>query len=211
MKLNALLSVAVLSLPFGLQAASSDRSGDYEQARKIAARDPKVRAAYEAADRKLESRIVEIDPTLKGYKSGQAQPAKKAAAKPAAKAKPTAKAKPAAKAKPTAKAKPAEKAKPVAKAKPAGKAKPVAKAKPAPAKKSATHIVAKGETLSGIAARNNVSVAALKSANGIKDESKLAVGQKLVIPHGKAQTATAHHASKPPEKKSDSFWSKLGF
>jgi LysM repeat protein len=197
MKLTTLLSLAALSLPFGLQAATVDRSDDYEQARKIAARDPKVRAAYEAADRKLESRIVEIDPTLKGYKSGKAQPAKKEAAKPAEKKKPT------------AKAKPAEKKKPVAKAKPAAKAKPTAKAKskPAPApKKSGTHIVAKGETLSGIAAQHHVSVAALKSANGIKDEDKLVVGQKLVIPHGKS-----HVASKPPQKKkSDSFWSRLG-
>jgi LysM repeat protein len=200
MKIITILTLAVLSLPFGLQAASADRSDDYEQARKIAARDPKVRAAYEAADRKLESRIVEIDPTLKGYKSGKAQPAKKAAAKPAEKAKPVAKAKPA------EKAKPATKTKQTAKAKPAEKKKPVAKAKPAPAKKSATHIVAKGETLGGIAAQHHVSVAALKSANGIKDEDKLAVGQKLVIPHGKA-----HAANKPsPKKKSDSFWSKLG-
>jgi LysM repeat protein len=206
MKLTTLLSLAALSLSFGLQAAAVDRSDDYEQARKIAARDPKVRAAYEAADRKLEARIVEIDPTLKGYKSGKAQPAKKEAAKPAEKKKATAKAKPAEKKKPTAKAKPAEKKKPVAKAKPAAEAKPTAKAKSKPApKKSGTHVVAEGETLSGIAAQHHVSVAALKSANGIKDEHKLAVGQKLVIPHGKS-----HVASKPSQKKSNSFWSKLG-
>jgi LysM repeat protein len=194
MKLTTLLSLAALSLSSGLQAAAVDRSDDYEQARKIAARDPKVRAAYEAADRKLEARIVEIDPTLKGYKSGKAQPAKKEAAKPAEKKKAT------------AKAKPAEKKKPVAKAKPAAEAKPTAKAKSKPApKKSGTHVVAEGETLSGIAAQHHVSVAALKSANGIKDEHKLAVGQKLVIPHGKS-----HVASKPSQKKSNSFWSKLG-
>jgi len=193
MKLNILLSLAVLSLPIGLQAATVDRSGDYEQARKIAARDPKVRAAYEAADRKLEARIVEIDPTLKGYKSGKAQPAKKAAAKPAAKATPV------------AKAKPAEKPKHVAKAKPA----PKKKSAPAP-KKSTTHVVAKGETLGGIAKRHNVSVAALKSANGIEDERKLAVGQKLVIPSGKSHTVAAHSAGAPHEKKGEGFWSKLG-
>ena len=170
--LKAVLSLAVLSFPIALHATSADRSADYEQVRKIAARDPKVRAAYEAADRKLEARIVEIDPTLKGYTPGKTQLAKKAPAAPAA------------------------------------KAQPARKATPAPAPKhSATHVVAKGETLGGIAARYNVSVASLKSANGIKDERKLAVGQKLAIPGGKAQPV----AAKPAAKKSDSFWNQIGF
>jgi LysM repeat protein len=168
-----------LSLPLAVQAAPADRSADYEQVRKIAARDPKVRAAYEAADRKLQQRIVEIDPTLKGYEPGKTPPAKKTAAAPAA---------------------------------PAAKAQPARKATPAPAvKRSATHVVAKGETLGGIAARYDVSVAALKSANGIKDERKLAIGQKLVIPGGKPQPATARTTAKPASKKSDSFWNQLGF
>lgn len=183
--LKTVLSLAVLSLPISLQAASADRSSDYEQVRKIAARDPKVRAAYEAADRKLEARIVEIDPTLKGYKPGSPQPAKKTAAAPAAKAQPTRKATPA----------------------PA----------PAPAKRSVTHVVGKGETLGGIANRYGVNVATLKIANNIKDERKLAVGQKLVIPGGKPQPqqtqrqASARSSTKPAPKKSDSFWNQLGF
>jgi LysM repeat protein len=178
MIIKAALSLAVLSLPLSLQAATADRSADYEQVRKIAARDPRVRAAYEAADRKLAARIVEIDPSLKGYTPGSAPAPKKAApAKPAA-----------------------------------PKTQATRKAAPAPAtRKSATHVVQKGETLGGIAGRYGVSVATLKSANGIKDERKLAVGQKLVIPGGKAQPATASAASKPASKKSGSFWNQLGF
>lgn len=48
-----------------------------------------------------------------------------------------------------------------------------------------THIVTKGETLSSIAGHYNVSVSSLKSANGISDERKLRVGQKLMIPASK--------------------------
>src|SRR5262245_1842000 len=114
--LKAVLTLTVLSLPLGLQAASADRAADYEQVRKIAARDPKVRAAYEAADRKLAARIVEIDPSLKRYTPGR--PSATAATAPAPKA---------------------------ARAK---------KAAPAPAaRKSVTHVVGKGETLGGIAAK----------------------------------------------------------
>jgi LysM repeat protein len=174
MTLKAVLSLAVMSLPLAVQAAPADRSADYEQVRKIAARDPKVRAAYEAADRKLQQRILEIDPTLKGYEPGKTPVAKKTTAAPAE------------------------------------KAQPARKAAPAP-KRSGTHVVAKGETLGGIAARYDVSVAALKGANGIKDERKLAIGQKLVIPGGKQQPATARTTAKPASKKSDSFWNQLGF
>jgi LysM repeat protein len=84
------IALAALALPFTLSAAN--RAQEYEQVRKIAQRDPKVRAAYEAADRKLAERIVEIDPTLRGYKPGQPEPKAKAPA-PAPKTK-TAAAKP---------------------------------------------------------------------------------------------------------------------
>lgn len=83
--------LALLALPFSLSAANLAQN--YEEARKVAQRDPKVRAAYEAADRKLAERIVEIDPSLRGYKPGQPAPKAKA---PAPKAKTTA-AKPASK------------------------------------------------------------------------------------------------------------------
>ena len=46
----------------------------------------------------------------------------------------------------------------------------------------ASHIVAKGETLTSIAKRYKVSVKALTKANHIAKEATLQVGQKLVIP-----------------------------
>lgn len=44
-----------------------------------------------------------------------------------------------------------------------------------------THIVAKGETLSGIAKRYNTTVDALVKANGIPNKNKIYVGQELII------------------------------
>jgi LysM domain len=45
-----------------------------------------------------------------------------------------------------------------------------------------THVVAKGETLIGIAARYGVTVVAIRDANGLKDPGLIYVGQQLVIP-----------------------------
>jgi len=64
-------------------------------------------------------------------------------------------------------------------AKPAVAAKPVHK--PAPAAKAAL-VVKKGDTLSAIARANNTTVAALVSANGIKNANVIHTGQKLVLP-----------------------------
>ena len=132
-----ILSVAVLAVPMSLTAAASgSQEQEYQQVRKIALRDPKVRAAYEEADRRLEAKIVQVDPALKAYvtarQSGVVPPA------------------------------------------------PATHEKAAP---SATHAVAKGETLSVIASRYGVTVAALKAANHIEDERKLRAGQTLTIPH----------------------------
>jgi LysM repeat protein len=83
------LLLSTLLLPLTLSAA--DRAADYETVKRIALRDPKVRAAYAAADRKLAERIVTIDPTLAGYTPGQ--PAAKtspAKARPAAASAPNA-------------------------------------------------------------------------------------------------------------------------
>ena len=44
-----------------------------------------------------------------------------------------------------------------------------------------THIVAKGETLSGIAKRYNTTIDALVKANGIPNKNKIYVGQELII------------------------------
>ena len=168
------LLAATLACPFGLHAAT-DTAANYEQVRKIAQRDPKVRAAYEAADRKLAERIVEIDPTLRGYRPGQPAP------KPA-------------------------------KAAPA----PKTVAKPASANsmkkgKELAHVVAKGETLGGIASRYGVSVATLKQANEISDDRKLIAGHVLVIPGGKkpaAKPAAKKRAVAAPAK-DESLWGKL--
>lgn len=159
--LVAMAALAVLLIPRPLFAASpASLEAEYQQVRKIALRDPKVRAAYAEADRRLEAKIVQIDPALAKYvRTRDSQ-----AAEP----------------------------KPVAK-----------KAAPAPAPKAAasttvyrrSHVVAKGETLSGIAVRYSVTVGALKEANKIADEKKLVVGQVLAIPGGKAPAKTS--AKKP--------------
>lgn len=52
-----------------------------------------------------------------------------------------------------------------------------------PDKMDRRHTIARGDTLSGIAARYNVSVASLKEANGI-DSTVIRVGQTLTIPSG---------------------------
>ena len=40
---------------------------EYTQARKIALKDPRVRTAFDKANKVLEKRIIEIDPTLKPF------------------------------------------------------------------------------------------------------------------------------------------------
>ena len=52
-------------------ASSTNLNHEYEQVRLIALRDPKVKAAFEEANRKLNAKIVEIDPALEGYTRGQ--------------------------------------------------------------------------------------------------------------------------------------------
>lgn len=179
-----LVSISVIFLPHGLRAASSAATEkEYQQVRTIALRDARVLSAYRDADRRLDSKIIQIDPALESYvKSRQAAREGTPAPKPV-QTKPFAAAKPAAKPTP----------KPVAK---------TAAAKPAPHKPAATgsgtHAVASGETLGGIAVKNHVTVSALKTANHITDERKLRVGQVLTIPGGKAA---------PAAKKSDSIWS----
>ncbi len=48
--------------------------------------------------------------------------------------------------------------------------------------KPGVHVVKKGETLGGVAARYGVSLSALRAANGGLDPKKLKLGQELVIP-----------------------------
>jgi len=48
-------------------ASSSSLEREYQQVRTIALRDPRVQAAYRDADRRLEAKILQIDPALKPY------------------------------------------------------------------------------------------------------------------------------------------------
>ena len=52
-------------------AQGGDLAQEYSQVRKIALKDPKVRAAFERANEKLNKRIIEIDPALKPFVEGQ--------------------------------------------------------------------------------------------------------------------------------------------
>ena len=75
--------LALLASPLCARSASpTTQEQDYEQVRRIALRDAKVRAAYAEADRKLEARILQIDPTLAPYVRRRAA-GNPAAAKPA--------------------------------------------------------------------------------------------------------------------------------
>lgn len=85
--MSKLVILALTFFPFTLHATSVAQK--YEQARRTALRDPQVRAAYQAADRKLAEKIARIDPALKGYKPGQPVPKATPAPKPMVKAKPT--------------------------------------------------------------------------------------------------------------------------
>jgi len=183
----SLLSLTLASSSFAAPS-SADLAHEYDQVKRIAQRDPKVRAAYEAADRKLADKIVEIDPALKGYTPGKPfTPAPTPAPKPAAAAKPA----------------------------PAPAAKPQPKpAAPAPKKShyQRAHVVEKGDTLGSIAAKYKVSTADLRAANEIRDERKLIVGQVLAIPNGSGKPAAAKSApAKPvstqaPAKKGEAGW-----
>ena len=158
-----ILSLGVLLLPHGLRAASSAATEkEYQQVRTIALRDARVQSAYRDADRRLDAKIIQIDPALESYVKGR-QAAREGTPAPKPVAKPFVAAKPAVKPAP----------------------KPVTKSAPAKPAAKGTHVVASGETLGGIAAKHRVSVAALKSANHIQDERKLRVGQALTIPSGK--------------------------
>ena len=146
------LAVIAAFLPSTLTAASADLRADYAQVRRIAMKDPGVRAAYAKADAKLNDKILEIDPTLK----------------------------------------------PVVVAKRSAPKKPL---QGAPAQ-SPAHVVAKGDTLTSIGTRYGTTAAELKSANGIVDERKLRVGQRLTIP---TKTRTPQRTT----AQDGGFWSRL--
>jgi hypothetical protein len=150
-RLPFLAALTLLLTPSVTHAANRDQ--EYQQVREIALRDPKVRAAYEAADRRLEEKIVRIDPALESYvrnrsaRGRQVAPSEHRVTAPEHRA--------------TA---------------------PSARRTQPAAATGIKHRVAQGETLTSIAAQHGVSVAAVKSANHNPDEKHLKVGQVLVIP-----------------------------
>ncbi len=58
------------------------------------------------------------------------------------------------------------------------------------ARASATHVVQRGETLSGIAAKYGMSQSQLQSANGIRNASHITVGQKLKVQGGSSSESS---------------------
>ncbi len=73
-------------LPHTLPAASNAAmEKEYQQVRTIALRDPRVQSAYRDADRRLDEKMIRIDPALESYvKAKQAAREGTAAPKPAA-------------------------------------------------------------------------------------------------------------------------------
>ena len=65
-------------------AKAGDLTEEYNQARKIALKDPKVRAAFKKANDELDKRIIEIDPSLKPLIEKQRGAAKAVPSKAAA-------------------------------------------------------------------------------------------------------------------------------
>jgi len=153
-------TLALLIAPLTLHAATpASQEQEYEQVRKIALRDPKVREAYADADRKLQAKIAQIDPALANYTPRKAPenpaPAKSAATTTGGFRKPA--------------------------------PKPAAPAAPAAAASSqGSYTVVKGDTLTSISGKYGVTVAELKTTNHITDEKKLGVGQVLTIPNAKS-------------------------
>ena len=145
MKITPLLftATALVIAPHTRAATDAGLQAEYAQVRKIALKDPGVRAAFAKASDKLNARIVQIDPALKPLiEHPPAAPDTHRAAAPS---------------------------------------------RPRAAASTGIYVVAKGDTLTSIAARNHITVAALKSANAIADERKLQPGQALNLPAQKGQ------------------------
>lgn len=175
--LSASLAIAVSPLCLSAtSSAANSRTGadlpkEYEQVRKIAMRDEKVRRAYEKADAQLDSKIIELDPALAPYvkrhirpESHQSAPETHRAAKP-------------------------ERAEKAASALPPPPPKPFLKPLKEHPKVSSssqkTHTMIKGETLGAVATKYHVTLSDLRRLNHIQDDRKLVIGQVLLIPPAK--------------------------
>ena len=155
-----LAAIVAATLSESLHAATAEMQAEYSQVRKIAMKDPGVRAAYAKADAKLNAKIIEIDPSLRPlveHPNAAPAPATRRSAQ---------------------------------------------KQPVRTASTSASYVVAKGDTLTSIAARYQMTAADLKSANGIVDERKLQVGQKLTIPARSTPT-------RAPAKTDAGLWTRL--
>jgi nucleoid-associated protein YgaU len=60
-------AVAMVGFAPVVTVRGSDLADEYNQVRKIALKDPKVRAAFRKANDELDRRIIEIDPSLKSF------------------------------------------------------------------------------------------------------------------------------------------------
>jgi N-acetylmuramoyl-L-alanine amidase len=88
MNVRRLAIVLCAAATAGMAAAhAGNPSEEYNQVKKIALKDPKVRAAFARANAELEKRILEIDPSLKPFvekergPKSQALPTKKSSVK----------------------------------------------------------------------------------------------------------------------------------
>jgi len=188
-------TAAVFSPGASSAHAAGDLAQEYEQVRKIALRDPKVKEAYDRADQRLHEKIVELDPALRSYSPGHA-PQQGGFQPPAA----TATHAPAPTPAPVHPV--VHQSAPVAPAPAPHHVTPKAAVAHAPAATGThrTHVVASGETIAGIASRYQVSAASIETANHITDPRKLQVGQTLIIP-GKGSVPPAPAAPAPVSHK----------
>lgn len=67
-----------------------------------------------------------------------------------------------------------------------------------------SYTVVKGDTLSGIAARNGTSVAAIREANDLSSTNLIRVGQKLKVPKGSGAVSSRSSSSSKPAARSSS-------
>jgi hypothetical protein len=81
-----LAAIAIAEFAPMTGAHGGDLTEEYNQVRKIALKDPKVRAAFKKANEELDKRIIEIDPSLKPFIEKQRGTAKRVGpSKPVAK------------------------------------------------------------------------------------------------------------------------------
>ncbi len=93
---------------------------------------------------------------------------------------------------------------------PAAPVKPAKETKPAKAGAETTYVVQSGDSLSKVAAKHGVSVAALREANALKSD-KIMVGQKLTIPGAKSgKTGAVRKEDAPASRSTADSESKSG-